>query len=283
MLKLRDGIIELYKKVAISIPYEIEEALKLAYVQETNEDSKALIDGILKKIHFARKNAIPVCEDTGFPIFFVKVPVGISYQLIRDVIVESTKIATEKIPLKPNAVNAITGENTGNNIGNYFPLIYIEETKESVFTVDLMLRCPLCENMSMLYNLPLKLKINDEEVLAERNLEGVRICLHDALWHNKEAKCAPFLIGIAVGGMRDQVTFLSKKQLLRRIVSKRSEEILATFEEKTLTEINNINIVEGRKINALSVKIDYAHHHPETYFVDISFSCWANRKARLIW
>ncbi|MCX7913996.1 MAG: fumarate hydratase [Thermodesulfovibrionales bacterium] len=283
MLKLRDGIIELYKKVAISIPSDIEEALKTAYAQETDDNIKASLNEMLKKIVLSRKNAIPVCEDPGFPIFFVRVPIGISYQMIRDVIVESTKIATEKIPLKPNAIDSITGENSGNNVGSYFPLIYIEETTESLFIVDLMLRCPLCENMSITYSLPANLTINNQDTIAERNLEGVLKCLLHAVYKNRDSKCSPYLIGVAVGGMRDQVTFLSKRQLLRRIASKRTEENLAAFEEKALSEINNIDISKGRKINALSVKIDHAHHHPHAYFVDISFSCWANRKARLIW
>lgn len=283
MLKLRDGIVELYRKVATSLPSDIEEALKNAYLAETDEKSKAELEDILAKIKVSRKNSIPLCDDTGVPIFFVKVPIGISYQMIRDVIVESTRIATQKIPLKPNAVDILTGENSGDNIGTYFPLIYIEETKDSIFTVDLMLRCAECEKMSVMFNLPTKIKINEEEVLADRNIEGIRKCLLEAVLKNIDRKCAPYSIGVAVGGMRDQVTFLSKRQLLRRIPSIRPEEILAAFERESLDEINNISSTTGRKINALSVKIDYAHRHPDTYLVDISFSCWANRKARLIW
>lgn len=283
MLRLRDGIVELYRKVATSLPSDVEEALRNAYLAETDEKSKVLLEGILKKIPVSRKNAIPICEDTGFPVFFVKVPIGISYQMIRDTIVESTRIATKKIPLTPNAVDILKGENSGDNVGSYYPLIYIEETKDNVFTIDLMLRCAECENMSVMYNLPAKFEINGKEVPAERNMEGIRKCLIDAVSRNKDGNCAPYSIGIAVGGMRDQVTFLSKRQLLRRIPSKRQEEMFASFEKEALDEINNISSISGRKINAISVKIDAAHRHPDTYLVDISFTCWANRKARLMW
>lgn len=283
MLKLRDGIVELYRKVATSLPSDVEEALKNAYLAETDEQSKVLLEGILKKIPISRKNTIPICEDTGFPVFFVKVPIGISYQMIRDTIVESTRIATQKIPLTPNAVDILNGENTGDNVGSYYPLIYIEETKDNVFTIDLMLRCAECENMSVMYNLPAEFEIGGKEVPAERNMEGIRKCLIDAVSRNKDGNCAPYSIGIAVGGMRDQVTFLSKRQLLRRISSKRPEELFASFEKEALEEMNNISSISGRKINAISVKIDAAHRHPDTYLVDISFTCWANRKARLMW
>lgn len=283
MLRLRDGIVELYRKVATSLPSDVEEALRNAYLLETDEKSKVLLEGILKKIPVSRKNAIPICEDTGFPVFFVKVPIGISYQMIRDTIVESTRIATQKIPLTPNAVDILKGENTGDNVGSYYPLIYIEETKDNVFTIDLMLRCAECENIGVMYNLPAEFEINGKVILAERNMEGVLKCLINAVSRNKDGNCPPYSIGIALGGMRDQVTFLSKRQLLRRIPSKRHEEIFASFEKEALDEINNIGSISGRKINAISVKIDAAHRHPDTYLVDISFTCWANRKARLMW
>lgn len=284
MLKLRDGIVELYRKVATSLPSDVEEALKQAYISEIDEEAKLSLEGILKKIPLSRKNAIPLCEDTGFPVFFVKVPIGISYQMIRDVIAEATRIATTKIPLVPNAVDIISGDNTGDNVGSYYPLIYIEEIKENVFTIDLMLRCADCENLGATYKLPILFDIKGEKILAERDFEGVKKCVIDSiLRNNKDKNCAPYSIGVAVGGMRDQVTFLSKRQLLRRITSIHPNEKIAQFEKATLNEINKIAIESGRKVKALSVKLDTAHRHPGTFFVDISFACWAYRKARLIW
>ncbi len=284
MLKLRDGIVELYKKVATSLPSDVEEALKYAYSSETDEEAKESLETILKKIPLSRKNAVPLCEDTGFPVFFVKVPIGISYQMIRDVLAEATRIATSKIPLTPNAVDIITGANTGDNVGIYYPLLYIEETLESTFTVDLMLRCADCENMGTTYKLPLLFDTKEGNVLAERNFDGVKKCVIDSiLINNKDKKCAPYSLGIAIGGMRDQVTFLSKRQLLRRITSKHPNEKVAIFEKEMLDDINNLMTISGRKIKALSVKLDTAHRHPGTFFVDISYACWAYRKARLMW
>lgn len=283
MLRLKDGIVELYRKVATSLPSDIEEALKNVYIAETDEKIKASLEGILSKIKLSRKNSTLLCEDSGIPIFFVKVPIGISYQMIMDTIVDATRIATQKIPLSPNAVDILSGDNSGDNVGTYFPLIYIEEAKSNVFTVDLMLRCAKCEKMSVMYSLPSSLIIDGQKTLAESNLDGVLKCLIEAVSKNRDNECTPFVIGIAVGGMRDQVTFLSKRQLLRRIASKLPNETLSLFEEKALHEINTLMLHPNRKVNAISVKIDTAHRHPETYFVDISFGCWANRKARLVW
>lgn len=295
MLKLRDGIIELYKKVATSIPGDVEEALKTAYSNETEPLAKESLNIILQNITTARKTSRPICQDTGFPVFYVKVPKGLSHQLIKGMIMDATRIATNKIPLRPNAVDIITEKNTGDNVGDHFPLVYTEETVEQFLAVDLMLKGGGCENLGQTYKLPMVLdyeiatpltKGGMGEVLAERDFEGVRKCVLDAVFKAQGRGCPPYTIGVAIGGAKDQVTFLSKKQLMRRITDTHSNAAIAELESKILNDINSLGIGTaglGGRTTAIGVKIAAAHRHPASYFVDISFSCWANRRGRLIW
>lgn len=296
MLKLRDGIVELYKKVATSIPSDVEEALKKAYSGETGTLAKETLSIILKNISIARTTSRPICQDTGFPVFFVKIPKGLSHKLVKEVVIDATRIATKKIPLRPNAVDIITEKNTGDNTGDFFPLIYIEETEEQSFVVDLILKGGGCENLSQTYKLPAMLdyKIADptlapltkERVLAERDFEGVRKCVLDAVFKAQGRGCPPYTIGIAIGGAKDQVSFLAKKQLIRRIYDIHQNAIIADLESKILADINSLGIGTaglGGITTAIGVKIATVHRHPASYFVDISFSCWANRRGKLIW
>ncbi len=304
MLKLRDGIIELYKKVATSIPSDVEEALKNAHSGETSPLAKEFLNVILQNIKAARKTVRPICQDTGFPVFFMKIPKGLSHQLVKEVIIDATRIATQKIPLRPNAVDVITEKNSGDNVGEYFPMVYTEETEEQSLAVDLMLKGGGCENLGMTYKLPVTLNFQDVfnsklqtvrlsspkspnfEVLAERDFDGVRKCVLDAVFKAQGKGCPPYTIGIAIGGAKDQVTFLSKRQLMRRIPDTHPNPEIAALETKILSDINSLGIGTaglGGKTTAVGVKIAAAHRHPASYFVDISFSCWANRRGRLIW
>lgn len=323
MLKLRDGIVALYKKVATSIPSDVEDALKKTYSEETEPLAKESLHIILKNISIARATSRPVCQDTGFPVFYVKIPKGLSYQHIRDVIVEATRIATNKIPLRPNAVDVITEKNTGDNVGTYFPLIYIEETEDQTLTVDLMLKGGGCENLGQTYKLPMildyemymgnylqgeKISLRDEaeaiskeevsrpflnnqlhdmtRVTAERDFEGIRKCILDAVYKAQGRGCPPYTLGVAIGGAKDQAAVLSKRQLMRRIYDKHPNEIISNLETLALNDLNTLGIGAaglGGKTTAIGVKIAAAHRHPASYFVDISFSCWANRKGRLVW
>jgi fumarate hydratase, class I len=292
VLKLRDGIVELYKKVSSAIPTDVEEGLKKAYEAETTPEVKDSVGAILREVSAARQGSRPLCLDTGMPFFFVWVPRGLSQLLVREVIIDATRIATKKVPLSPNAVDILTGVNSGDNTGLYFPLIHIEETAKSSLTVDLLLQGSECENLGSTYTLPIQLiSRNGEsgdagEFAVERNFEGVKRCVLDAVSKAKGRGCPPYTIGVAIGGARDQVAFLSRRQLVGRINLPNPDEHVAALEADILGAVNEAGKKAAgltRNVTALGVKVAVAHRHPQCYFVDISFSCWANRKARLIW
>ncbi len=286
MLKLREGIVELYKKVASAIPSDVEEALKKAFEVETAPHIRESLRKLLREISSSRTAARPLCLDTGIPFFFVWVPRGLSQQHVREVIVEATRIATKKVPLSPNAVDVLTGVNSGDNTGLYFPLIHIEETDKNSLTIDLVLQGSECENLGSIYKLPTSFIGDSCEIAAGRNFEGVKRCVLDAVAKAKGRGCPPYVLGIAIGGARDQVAYLSRRQLCGRINIPNPDERLSALETEIMREVNEFGRTsEGlsRNVTALGVRVAAAHRHPQTYFVDISFSCWANRKGRLIW
>lgn len=281
MLKLRDAIVELYRKAATSLPSDIEAALKYAYVMEKEgTNAKAALSAILENIKIARRTKRPICQDTGIPVFFIKVPVGLSHLELKKEIISATKIATKKIPLRANAVDILTDKNSGDNTGIGFPIIYFEQTKKKTLTIDLMLKGSGCENVGQLYKLPV------EELKAERDLEGVRKCMLDTVYKAQGKGCPPYIIGVGIGGAKDQVTMLAKEQLLRNLKDTNKHVVLSELEKRLLKDINQLGIGPlglGGKTTVIGIKIGVNHRHPASYFVDVSVSCWADRRARLTW
>lgn len=279
MLKLRDGIVELYRKVATSIPPDIEDALKNAYAIEEHTAKEALAI-VLENIRTARQTARPICQDTGVPLFYVRAPRGLSQMVLKDTIREATVIATEKVPLRPNAVDVLTEKNSRDNLGVGFPIIYFEETLEDTLKIDLMLKGAGCENAGQTYKLPI------EELNAQRDLEGVRRCVLDAVQRAQGRGCPPYTIAVGLGAAKDQVSILAKQQLFRKINNRSEFPIIADLEDRLLKEINQLGIgpigLKGRT-TAIGVKIGVNHRHPASYFVEVSVCCWANRRGRLIW
>jgi fumarate hydratase class I len=238
------------------------------------------LSAILENIRIARETERPLCQDTGVPVFFVKVPRKKSHLELKNTIIESTRIATEEVPLRPNAVDILSDKNSGDNTGIGFPIIYFEESQNSAITIELMLKGSGCENVSQLYKLPL------EELRAERDLDGVRRCALDAIHRAQGKACPPYVLGIGIGASRDQVTRLAKEQLMRNLGDTNDVKVLSVLEKRLLNEINQLGIGPlglGGKTTVLGVKIGVNHRHPASYFVEISISCWADRRAKLIW
>jgi fumarate hydratase class I len=280
-MKLRDAIIELCRKAATSLPSDVETALKCAYSEEEkNSNAKAAILAILENIRIARDTERPICQDTGVPVFFIKAPFGLSHLELKSTIMEATRIATKKVPLRANAVDALTDKNSGDNTGIGFPIIYFEETSEKKLTIDLMLKGAGCENAGQLYRLPF------EELEAERDFEGVRRCVLDTVYKAQGKGCPPYIIGVGIGAAKDQVTKLAKEQLMRNLGNINKYKVLSELENRLLKDINRLGIGPlglGGKTTAIGVKIGVNHRHPASYFVDVSVSCWADRRARLTW
>lgn len=281
MLNLPDAIVELYRKAATSLPSDVETALKCAYSEEKkNSNAKAALLAILENIKIARETERPICQDTGVPVFFIKVPVGLSRLELKKEIISATKIATKRIPLRPNAVDVLTDKNSGDNTGISLPIIYLEETRGNKLTIDLMLKGSGCENVGQLYRLPA------EELKAERDLDGVRKCVLDTVYKAQGKGCPPYIIGVGIGGAKDQVTRLAKEQLMRNLKDTNKHRVLSELEKRLLKDINQLGIGSlglGGKTTAIGVKIGVNHRHPASYFVDVSVCCWADRRARLTW
>jgi fumarate hydratase class I len=280
-MKLLDKIVEIYRKAATLLPPDVEDTLRYAYKAEgTGSTAKAILSTILENIKSARETARPICQDTGVPVFFIKVPVGVSQLALKETIIEATRIATEKVPLRANAVDVLSEKNTGDNTGIGFPVLYFEETKNKTLTIDLMLKGAGCENAGQIYKLPM------EELKAERDLDGVRKCVIDTVWKAQGKGCPPYILGVGIGASKDQVTRLAKEQLLRSLKDKNKYKVLSELEKRILNDINQLGIGPlglGGKTTAIGVKIGVNHRHPASYFVDVSVSCWANRRARLKW
>jgi len=281
LLKLRDGVVELYRKVATSLPPDIEEAVKAACLLETEGSTAAsTLAVIAENIRRARETFRPMCQDTGVPVFYVKVPVGLSHTELRNTILEATREATVKVPLRPNAVDIVSEKNSGDNTGEGFPIIYFEETSAGTLTIDLMLKGAGSENAGQLYKLPLP------EIGAQRDLDGVRRCVLDAVQKAQGRGCPPYVIGVGIGATKDQVTRLAKVQLMRKLNDASKVRELAELEQQLLRDINSLGIGPmglGGRTTALGVKIGVNHRHPASYFVDVSVGCWAMRRGRLIW
>lgn len=280
MRDLTEEILELIRFTSTNLPEDVEKALREAYArEEPGSAAHGALETILANVEMTRRNSTPICQDTGTPIFFVRYPEGWSPRRLREQIKEAVALATRKNYLRPNAVDSLSGKNTGNNLGDqHFPVIHFEEWDGEELTIELMLKGGGCENVGRQYSLP------DNAIKAGRDLEGVRRAALDAVWQAQGEGCAPGFLGISIGGDRGTSYIASKEALLRKVDDPNPNPDLAGLEERITREANQLGIGPmgfGGKATVLGTKITATHRLPASFFVTVSYMCWAYRRRKM--
>ncbi len=277
---LTQSFLELVRLAATDLPPDVEASLREATeAEEPGSAALGALETILQNVEMARENATPICQDTGTPIFYVHYPEGWSTRKLRVQIHNAVAEATRRAYLRPNAVNTLTGTNTGDNLGDdHYPSIHFEEIEGDALEVDLMLKGGGCENVGAQYKLP------DNRLGAGRDLAGVRKVVLDAVHQAQGKGCAPGILGVAIGGDRGSSFYGSKETLFRQLDDSNPDPELAALEETLTEEANQLGIGPmgfGGQTTVLGTKIKSLHRLPASYFVSVSYMCWAYRRRRM--
>lgn len=276
-MMLSDHFLELIRRTSTALPADVMQALQRA-TEADEPTASSTLKNMLDNVRQASEASTPVCQDTGTPIFYIDY--GPSYrevQLTR-AIDEAAREATRRYYLRPNAVDPATGKNSGDNTGIGFPYIHFHQIDSDELRVKLMLKGGGSENVGAQYRLP------DGRLRAGRDLDGVRRCVIDAVLQAQGKGCAPGIIGVGIGGDRATSFICSKEQFFRNLEDKNPDGQLAGLEERLYSELNSLGIGPmgfGGKTTVLGVKIGKRHRVPASYFVAVSYLCWAARKGSM--
>jgi len=280
MQDLTNAILELIRRTSTDLPQDVENQLREAVEREAlGSAARGALETIVKNVELSRKNSSPICQDTGTPIFYVNYPQSWSTLKLKQQIRAALAEATRRSYMRPNAVNAVTDKNSGNNLGgDDFPYIHFEEVEGDELTIELMLKGGGCENVGAQYSLP------DNRLGAGRDLAGVRKAVLDAVQRAQGQGCAPGILGVSIGGDRGSGYVKSKEVLLDMIGTRNPDAKLAELEERLTDEANQLGIGPmgfGGKTTVIDTKITGLSRLPASYFVTISYMCWAYRRRRM--
>lgn len=280
MPSLKPQLLELIRRTSSTLPDDVLAALAAARDrEEPGSRAHRTFELMLENVAAAEKAVAPICQDTGTLIFYVDYGPDVSpHDLQRDV-VAAVREATKRAYLRPNAVDAITGKNSGDNVGEGAPYLHLHPRKEKGLRVRLMMKGGGCENMGIQYSLP------DESLSAGRDLDGVRRCIIDAVHRAQGFGCAPGTLGVGVGGDRVSSYQESKEQLFRRLDDENPIPELDELEKELEGSLQRLGIGPmgfGGGTTVLGVKIGARHRVPASFFVSVSYMCWAYRRGELL-
>jgi fumarate hydratase subunit alpha len=271
---IHDTAFRLLKKAATELPNDVKAALEAARKRETNETARTQLSAILTNLDIA-KTGIPMCQDTGIIIFYVKM--GDKFPHIGEIkkaLTKATQKATIEVPLRPNAVNPIVGGNSGDNTGAKIPWINWEIVEGNSLEVTVFPKGGGSENASIVGMLK-----------PGVGLKGVKKLVVDNAISYMGAACSPNIIGVGIGGGADIAMKIAKQQLLRPLDDRHPEPEVAKIEQELMDAINASGIGAmglGGDTTVLGVKVDYAMRHPASLPVGVAVQCWAARHSTAV-
>ena len=270
------SILELITRASTDLPTDVEQALQTAQDrEEPGSNAQRALATMLENTALARQNKQPLCQDTGTLLFWVDAPPRLTRTDIEKEVCAAVDTATERGLLRANCVDAVTGHNSGRNVGKGSPAIHWRESARDTVRVALLLKGGGCENVSAQYALP------DGDINAQCDLDGVHRCCLDAVHRAQGRGCAPGILGVCVGGDRESGYTESKRQLLRPLGQRSENRVLAGLEARILADANKLGIGPmgfGGSTTLLDVFVSDLCRLPASYFVTISYLCWSARR-----
>lgn len=265
-------IIELYRIAETILPDDVKEALSKAYNQEVNPVAKSILSAIMENVELAERESIPICQDTGTPIFYIELGENFPIKAkLREIIVRGTRKATREVPLRPNTVNPFTGANPGDNTGRFIPYIDWEIVEGDSLKITVLPKGGGSEFTTQLKN-----------IASGLGIKGVKRAVIEGIFEAGGRPCPPIVVGVGIGGSADIALKLAKKAILRPINVRHQDPDIAKIEEELYNSLNRLGIGPmglGGNTTVLGVNIEYAYRHPALIPVGIATQCWAARRA----
>ncbi|WP_203363870.1 fumarate hydratase [Bacillus sp. REN10] len=277
--QFQESMYQLIVETSTNLPKDVRRAVKAAKLRENAGTRAAMsLDTITNNIQMADENISPICQDTGMPTFKVKTPVGVNQLVIKEAIHEALIRATKDGKLRPNSVDSLTGENSGNNLGAGTPVIKFEQWEKDYIDARLILKGGGCENKNIQYSLPCELEGLGK---AGRDLDGIRKCIMHSVYQAQGQGCSAGFIGVGIGGDRTTGYELAKEQLFRNVEDVNPNEDLRKLEEYIMKHANELGIGTmgfGGETTLLGCKIGVMNRLPASFFVSVAYNCWAFRR-----
>ncbi|MEH7495472.1 fumarate hydratase [Neobacillus niacini] len=277
--KFQESMYKLVVETSTKLPKDVRRAVKAAKEKENAGTSAAMsLATITNNIKMADDQVSPICQDTGLPTFKIKTPVGVNQLEIKEAIKNAIVIATKEGKLRPNSVDSLTGENSGDNLGAGLPVMKFDQWEKDYIDVRLILKGGGCENKNIQYSLPCELEGLGR---AGRDLDGIRKCVMHSVYQAQGQGCSAGFIGVGIGGDRSSGYDLAKEQLFRSLDDVNPNEDLRKLEEYVLENANKLGIGTmgfGGEATLLGCKVGVMNRIPASFYVSVAYNCWAFRR-----
>ncbi|MDY7030935.1 MAG: fumarate hydratase [Thermodesulfobacteriota bacterium] len=264
---------ELCMDANFDLPDDVLEAFKRAKKTEESPLGVSILEQLLKNADIARKERVPICQDTGFGLVFVEMgeDVRISGGSLKEAITEGVRQGYQEGYLRKSICHPFTRKNTGDNTP---PIIHIDIVPGQSFKLTVAPKGGGSENMSRVT----MLKPSD-------GIPGIKEFVVNRVKESGGNPCPPIIVGVGIGGTFEYSAFLAKKALLRPVGTPSTDPELAEIERDIFERINNLGIGPmglGGRTTALGVHVEMFPCHIASLPLAVNINCHATRHKDIV-
>ena len=226
--QVADAVTKACLEAATHLPKDVLDGIKKAMDNETDELGMDFLAQYLKNAKIAEETGLPLCQDTGFAVFFVEMGsmVVIDGGTVSEAITAGTERGYELGFLRKSIVDDPVFKRV-NTRTNTPPIIHLTQVPGDRLSVILAPKGGGSENMSALRMLK-----------PSQGRAGVVEFVTETVVKAGGNPCPPTIVGVGIGGTFEKAAFLAKKALLRPLGEPHPDAEYAALEREILERIN---------------------------------------------
>lgn len=248
---------------------DMRDALERSLAREESALGRQVLQQLIENARISRQNRMPICQDTGYAVFFVEIGqdvhvIGGSLEVAINTGVRAGY--TEGYLRKSLVRSPIARINTGDNTP---AVVYYEVVPGDAFRLTMLAKGAGCDNMSAL-----------RMFTPAEGLDAAKAFIVETVAAAGPNPSPPLVVGVGMGGTFERAALLAKKALTRPVGEPNSVPRLAEIERELLDEINALGIGPagyGGRVTALAVHVEEFATHIASFPVAVNFDCHSHR------
>jgi fumarate hydratase subunit alpha len=265
------------KKMCMDANFDLgEDVLQAFFAARQSEEApigREIMDLLIENARIAKDESIPMCQDTGFAVFFVELgtAVHIVDGSLMDALNEGVRQGYGEGYLRKSICHPFTRKNTGDNTP---AVVHIDLVPGERLKIIFAPKGGGSENMSRVA----MLRPSDGK-------KGIKDFVVTRVKESGANPCPPTVVGVGIGGTFEKAALLAKKALLRPLGSASPDPEIAAFEQEIFEAINNLGIGPqgfGGRTTSLAVHIELFPCHIASLPVAVNINCHAHRHKEVI-
>lgn len=272
-------IVKTVKKMCMDANYDLPEnvlrAFRSSVEKEASPLGRSILEQCIKNAEIARDERVPICQDTGLAVFFIKLGADVKIEggILPDAINEGVRAGYKDGYLRKSSLSdpLFDRQNTTDNTP---AIIHIEALEGDKLDITLAPKGGGAENMSRLAMLP-----------PSAGEKGVVDFVVNTVVEAGGNPCPPTVIGVGIGGTFEKVAMLAKKALLHPLNEPNKDPRYDALEKEILKRINDSGVGPqglGGRTTSFAVHIEWAPCHLASLPVAVNINCHAHRHTHAV-